>query len=275
MQDQHASDTAYWVQAQTGRIFDGGEGAGYPRPEWEQARARTLYSFRIGIINTLQQVKTIWACILVVKFSSTIDQQYKDTVEYYSRLLPSLFDKNTFIVVTDYQTDDCSEKMRQRQGIDEEVIINIIKREIGSASQIAFTPMVFSVDCLPFDDSELQRSKDVRENILSYIYSLDEVNVWSCQNKTKALMEEDEQEKMKFKGQVNGYKQRLVRSQQAIRRCSRQDAEERVGSNQYVLWVECLGEQSPREGQFRSCNCRFLVHWQFLEDSKSMAKPEV
>ena len=76
---------------------------------------------------------------------------------YYSSLLPSLFDKNTFIVVTDYQTDDCSEKMRQRQGIDEEVIINIIKREIGSASQIAFTPMVFSVDCLPFDDSELQR----------------------------------------------------------------------------------------------------------------------
>ena len=179
-------------------------------PGLNESKSKDL-SHMIGIINTLQQVKTIRACIFVVKFSSKIDQQYKDTVEYYSRLLPSLFDKNTFIVVTEYQTDDRSEKMRKRQGIDEEVIINIIKREIGSASQIAFTPMVFSVDCLPFDDSELQRSKGVRENILSYIYSLDEVNVQNLEvAKTKALMEEDEQVKMKFEGQVNGYKQRLV-----------------------------------------------------------------
>ena len=52
--------------------------------------------------------------------------------------------------------------------------------------------------------------KDVRDNIiLSYIYSLDEVNVWSCQNKTKKLWWK-KTSKRKWTNQVNGYKQRLV-----------------------------------------------------------------
>ena len=168
-------------------------------------------SHMIGIINTLQQVKTIRACIFVVKFSSKIDQQYKDTVEYYSKLFPSLFDKNTLIVVTDYPTDERSVKMRERQGIHYEVNIDIIKTEIGKASQIPFAPIVFSIDCLPFDDSELQGSKNVRENILSYIFSLDEVNVQNLEvAKTRALKEEDERMKTSFEGKVTGYKQRLI-----------------------------------------------------------------
>jgi len=40
----------------------------------------------IHLIQALQKVKTVKACIFVVKFSSRIDQQYKDTIEYFAKL---------------------------------------------------------------------------------------------------------------------------------------------------------------------------------------------
>lgn len=132
----------------------------------------------------------------------------KNTIEYYAKLLPSLFDKNIVIVVTDYATDERSEDMRRRQGIDYEVNVNNIKKEILESSGISFTPMLFAIDCLPWDEIEMQESKNRRAAILSYIFSLKNgVNVQNLQ--VAALMEDDERCIKEYEGQITGYNTRL------------------------------------------------------------------
>lgn len=167
-------------------------------------------SHMIELINTLQQIQFIRACIFVVKFNSKIDQQYKDTIAYYSKLLPSLFDNNIVIVVTDYATDERSEGMRKRQGIDYKEITTNIKTHIKMASGISFSPILFSIDCLPWDAKEQEKSKSVREAILSYVFSLKEIDVQNLQvAKTKSLIEDDEKLIKEYEGQITGYNMRL------------------------------------------------------------------
>ena len=75
----------------------------------------------IGIVEQLEKEQEITACIIVVKFDSKIDTQYRKSIEY-SQLLPSLFEKNVFIVMTDYATDPRTIAMREQRGIDEKDI---------------------------------------------------------------------------------------------------------------------------------------------------------
>jgi len=178
-------------------------------PGLNENKERDL-SHMIDLIETLQKVRMIQACIFVVKFCSKIDQQYRNTIEYYAKLLPSLFESNIVVVVTDYATDERSEAMRRRQGINYEVITNNIRKEIEKTSHISFTPILFSIDCLPWDDDEMQNSKSVRDAILSYIFSLKAVNVQNLQvAKTKALVDDDEKCIKEYEGQITGYNARL------------------------------------------------------------------
>ena len=130
-----------------------------------------------GLVTTLKEQEVFKACIFVVKFSAKIDQQYKDTIKYYAKLLPSLFSQNCFIVLTDYATDKRSEALRKRRNEDYGIIVNNIKEEIIKCSGICFNPIIFAIDSIPFEDEELERSKQVRDAMLSYIFSLREVRM--------------------------------------------------------------------------------------------------
>ena len=55
----------------------------------------------IDTIETLRKINIIQACILVIKCDSN-NTQYISTLRYYSKLLPSLFEKNVIIVMTAY-----------------------------------------------------------------------------------------------------------------------------------------------------------------------------
>ena len=69
-------------------------------------------------------------CVLVVKFTSKIDAQYRATIQYYRKLLPTLFEKNVIIVMTGFATDDRSTELRKKQGINVEQIKANTVREI-------------------------------------------------------------------------------------------------------------------------------------------------
>lgn len=168
------------------------------------------FEHMIDLVTTLQEQDTIRACIFVVKFSAKIDQQYKETIKYYATLLPSLFSKNCLIVLTDYQTDDRSEEMRKMQGVDYDNIVSNVKQEICESSGIRFTPILFSIDCIPLGEKEKQSSLNARDAILSYIFSLNETSVTNLRvAKTKALLDEDEKTKTKCEGEIDGYSKRL------------------------------------------------------------------
>ena len=83
----------------------------------------TDFDHMVNLIEAIEEEKAVNACVVVVKYSAKIDQQYKDTLQYYSRLLPQFFSENNLLVVmTDYATDDRSKAIREREGIKTEEI---------------------------------------------------------------------------------------------------------------------------------------------------------
>ena len=62
----------------------------------------------IDVIRELHEAQEMAAFVFCVKFNSQIDIQYKETVKYYSNLLPFLFKDNTIVVFT-----NCSDNPRE------------------------------------------------------------------------------------------------------------------------------------------------------------------
>ena len=121
------------------------------------------------VVEILQTVDRVIACVFVVKFDSQIDAQYKATIQYYRNFLPSLFERNVIIVMTDYRTDARSEKLRKKQGVDVDLIKHNTVREIVESGSLAYDPLVFTINCLPLDDEERRSNLAGREAILGYI----------------------------------------------------------------------------------------------------------
>lgn len=164
------------------------------------------------LIKSLNEVKLIRACIFVVKFDLKIDQQYKDTVQYYAKLLPTLFSQNVLVVMTNYPTDERSVAMRKKQHINEEAIRENTKVEIVKSAAMSSrrSPMLFAVDCMPFDDAEKKVSSKMREKLLDHIFSLQPIEVGDLRvAKPKAIEEDDLRKKKEHEGKISGYKFRL------------------------------------------------------------------
>ena len=156
------------------------------------------------LVTTLKEQQTIRACIFVMKFSVKIDQQYRDTIKCYSTLLPSLFSQNCLIVLTHYATDKRSEILRRKKSFNYDSFVKNIKEEIKKSSGIRSTPIVFSIDSVPFED-ELRKSRSVRDAMLSYIFSLKEVHLKEFRvAKTRVLQSEDREEINAHREKING-----------------------------------------------------------------------
>lgn len=164
----------------------------------------------IQIVENLKRVKNILACILVVKFSSKIDAQYKATVQYYRKLLPSLFERNVIIVMTDYATDKRAVYLRRKQGINVEQIKRNTLREIVESGSLAYEPLLFTIDCLPLEDEERQFSLAERKAILSKVLSQRPFVSSDLKVAKTAYLKSQDQEKMKeYGGEITGYNKRL------------------------------------------------------------------
>lgn len=174
-------------------------------------------SHMIQIIKKLNEVGKIQACILVVKFNAKIDAQYKATMEYYSKLLPGLFDKNVIIVMTDFARDDRSERFRSKLKIDVDQVKENTISELCKCSntQLSYSPLIFMLDCLPMDEKEFETSKKIRNTILQYIFQLEPVKFTDQKvAKTSYLKELDNGRIRELEGQIQGYNTRLQESHQ-------------------------------------------------------------
>lgn len=169
-------------------------------------------SHMIQIIEMLYREREIRACILVIKFNTKIDAQYKATMEYYGKLLPGLFDRNVIIVMTDFATDNHSEKVRQRQGIDVAKVKKNTIMEICqcSNSQLTYKPPLFTIDCLP-RDTEMETSLAVRTAIIDYIFeTLTPVSVADrLIAKTTHVKQKHAQKLEQVQGEISDYKMKL------------------------------------------------------------------
>ena len=186
-------------------------------PGLNESAAKDL-SHMIQIIDNLSKFGKFRACILVVKFNTKIDMQYKATIQYYSRLLPGLFDKNVIIVMTDFATDDRSEKIRERQRIDVAKVIENTITELCrcSNSQLSYKPQLFMIDCLPLDAAEMEISLTVRTVIIDYIFqSLIPISITDRMvAKTDYIKQKDALKIELVQGEIEGYKARLKQANQ-------------------------------------------------------------
>lgn len=178
-------------------------------PGLNESAAKDL-SHMISVIKRLRETKEVSACILVVKFSTKIDIQYKATVKYYSSLLPNLFSRSVIIVMTDFANDKRTVMLRKRQGIDvEQVKLNTV-REIKQCGNLSYPPRLFMIDSIPMDKEELQQSLEVRDRLLQHIASLEPIAITSLRvAKTSDMLIQDEKEIATLKKAIEVYNEGL------------------------------------------------------------------
>ena len=164
----------------------------------------------VAIVKKLNELQSISACVLCVKFDSKIDTQFKATIEYYQKLLPRLFEDNFMIVITSYCSDERSKEVRKRQGIDDGEVIQNTLDEVG---KLFHPPRKieerYLIDALPYPYSheDYKQSLVVRKSILQKASSKHPVSVSNLKvMKTPSLRKIDERMFAKLDGEISGLK---------------------------------------------------------------------
>ena len=174
-------------------------------------------SHMIEIVKVVKLVGSITACILCVKFESKIDTQYKTTIAYYAKLLPTLFEKNVVIVMTNFLCNDDAIMMREAQGIDVTTIVRNTVREVVESAKLRADPPVFLIDSVPLYKKDLPRSERDRQSILDYTQTLDPISIKDMTvAKTTELINYDKIKIGSLEGEVRGYSTRLQQVNQAV-----------------------------------------------------------
>ena len=164
----------------------------------------------INIIKALHTVGEIRVCIFVVKFSCKIDTPYKASVKYYSKLLPSVFDSNLIIVMTDYACDERSKSLRLLQGIEEDKVRMNIVNELVEVSGIKDAPKIFAIDCLPVTNEEVDINMQMREQIIRHISTFSpKMTKNLLVAKTDSIIATDKLAAAKLEGEAEAYEKRL------------------------------------------------------------------
>ena len=164
----------------------------------------------IDIVKYLRTLESVGACVLCTKFDAKIDEQYKATIAYYSKLLPTLFEGNVVVVMTDLATDERSVKLRQIKGTDEEQMKENAIAEIKTIAGLSYRPQLFTIDGLPVSDEEREISMKTRKAILDYIAELRPIPTADLVvAKTEHLKHIDDKECSKIHGEIGGYNKRL------------------------------------------------------------------
>lgn len=172
------------------------------------------------IVEQLKNVEAVRACVLVVKFNSKIDSQYKATIQYYKKLLPSLFEKNVVVVVTDLPTDSRSEALRKRQGIIVDNVLGNIRKEIVKNGELTYDPMIFTIDCLPVDAEEQATSMQTREAFIQFIAQMEPFTETTFKvAKTPYVVKKDDETAKKYEGEIAGYNGRLKEANELAKEC--------------------------------------------------------
>ena len=176
----------------------------------------------IKLIQALQKIKRVHACVLVLKFNAKIDAQYKATMQYYCKLLPDLFEKNVIIVMTDFATDERSVRLRERQGVDvEQININTCKELQNCAGNLNYEPVLLTVDCLPYGDEEKKNSEAVRNEFFEHVFAMQLTTLTEFKVAKILDIKNDDAKRIKLlEGEIDGYHERLeqarVESKEAL-----------------------------------------------------------
>ena len=121
------------------------------------------------VLQSVKELKSITACVFCIKFNSRIDVQYKNTIKYYKKLEPKLFERNVVIVLTNFKTDKHSVSMRETQRVNVDDVKFNTQRDIVKSAELSYYPKVFKIDSLPMSEEDRRTSESCRSSLLDYI----------------------------------------------------------------------------------------------------------
>ena len=169
----------------------------------------------VAIIRCLKAAEKLTACILCVKFDSKIDMQYKETIEYYSKLFPGIFETNVILVMTCFGMDLDSIERRKDNGIDVAKIRANTVEAVKKCANIKASPKVFMIDCLP-TTSGREESENVRSCILEYIEGMKPIPLKDLHvRKTGVLLGKDKLKAGILQGEIEAKQKELQKGKDA------------------------------------------------------------
>ena len=120
------------------------------------------------VIDIAKQLKdlpetVIAACVVVIELNSRCDQLlYKETVQYYANLLPSLFEQNLTIVMIHVGEPQALQK---KQRLDIKVYI---VNEVMNSASLSYSPEFFMIS---YHEKVTKESSEIRDAILKHVAS--------------------------------------------------------------------------------------------------------
>ena len=220
----------------------------------------------IDIVEYLRTLESVRACILCTKFDAKIDTQYKTTIAYYSRLLPTLFEGNVVVVMTNFSTDERSVTLRKNQNIDEEKVKENTLAEIKKLAGLSYRPQLFTIDCLPMDTDEREISMKTRKALLDYIAELPPIPTTDlAMAKTEHLKQIDDKECNMIHGEIAGYNKRLKQANDRATEIFTRFEKEEVAKTLLVAELATLRAELEYKD---SGACIIAKHWSISRESK-------
>ncbi|CAE7199511.1 HERC6 [Symbiodinium natans] len=134
-------------------------------PGLNESHERDLHHM-INVVKTARQLHHVHAVILAMKMDSRMDQTYKDTIQYYYKLLGDEVFKtnsNLILVLTDYRPKDRKYKK------DPELLGRIVSQsadDVQKELELPVAPFTVPINSVPQDEDELKQSRGPRDQIL-------------------------------------------------------------------------------------------------------------
>ena len=168
-----ASDTKPETQlVQTKRVLGNPNSIIIDTPGLDKTDHKKELRHMTDIIKTLAHQKYLLGCLFVTKWNAKIDRQYEETMKYYGKLLPDIFEAgNVVLVMTHYAMDKKSVKKRKEQGVDvSKYIVDTTKSIRKCIPHMLLKPDVVLIDSFPDADSiddEYLACLEARNDILN------------------------------------------------------------------------------------------------------------
>ncbi len=118
--------------------------------------------------------------------------------------------------MTGYDCSEKAERKRKKAGIDVQKIQDNTIQEIVKICSSSFDPMLFKIDSLP-DDDDLEKNLEVRDAILSYIFSQEIIKITEFKvQKPDFLVALDIIEGLKLEGEISAEQARIASDNEAL-----------------------------------------------------------
>jgi len=103
------------------------------------------------------------SCILFVcRYGSTINENYKNLVNFYYEIFRNVVNTNVMIVITDVQIND-TKWVRARKGIDNVTsVLNKTKTEISQLLHLPSDAVTLHMDCLAETGKDFDEAKKIK-----------------------------------------------------------------------------------------------------------------